>query len=257
VAATAAPYTGAVVDRQFADARLAECYDAFCGWEQRNDLAFYLPLVMSANSVLDVGCGTGLLLHRARQAGHTGRLCGLDPAVGMLEQARRRSDIEWVLGDLASTAWDRGFDLIVMTGHAFQVLVTDDELRAALAAIRSALKDGGRFAFETRNPSARAWEQWTPENAVEAVDAHGALVRMEHDVETPAGGELIRFATTFTSPDFDGPQVSHSTLRFLDAAGLAAFLSAAGLAIEEQFGDWDRHPLTDASPEIITVARRR
>jgi len=49
---------------------------------------------------LDVGCGTGALLHQARESSHCGRLCGLDPADGMLKQARARSDIEWVLGDL-------------------------------------------------------------------------------------------------------------------------------------------------------------
>lgn len=47
-----------------------------------------------------------------------------------------------------------------VTGHAFQVLVGDDELRASLTAIRQALTDGGRFAFEPRNPLARAWESW-------------------------------------------------------------------------------------------------
>ena len=55
----------------------------------------------------------------------------------------------------------------------------------------------------------------------------------------------------------DRPKVSRSTLRFLDAESLSSFLSDAGLAIEEQFGDWDRQPLTDTSPEIITIARRR
>jgi len=35
---------------------------------------------MAAPSVLDVGCGTGAMLHEARQLGHVGRLCGLDPA---------------------------------------------------------------------------------------------------------------------------------------------------------------------------------
>jgi SAM-dependent methyltransferase len=148
-----------VVDRQFSDPSLAELYDMFHPWEQRDDLAFYLPLVMSAGAVLDVGCGTGLLLHRARQAGHAGRLCGLDPGAGMLAQARRRPDIEWVSGDLSSVHWDREFDLVVMTGHAFQVFVTDEELRSALASVRSALTGDGRFAFETRNPLARAWER--------------------------------------------------------------------------------------------------
>ena len=78
-----------MADFQFSDARLAALYDAFSPWDDRGDFGFYLPLVMSARAVLDVGCGTGALLHAARQAGHTGRLCGLDPAAGMLAQARR------------------------------------------------------------------------------------------------------------------------------------------------------------------------
>ena len=56
-----------------------------CGMQ---DFGFYLPLVMSARSVLDVGCGTGELLRLTRKAGHTGRLCGLDPANAMLDEAR-------------------------------------------------------------------------------------------------------------------------------------------------------------------------
>jgi SAM-dependent methyltransferase len=244
-----------MVDRQFSEPRLAGLYDEFCPWESRDDLAFYLPLVMAAPRVLDVGCGTGQLLVRARQAGHTGRLCGLDPADAMLDRARRHQDVDWVLGDLASVVWDYEFDLVVMTGHAFQVLVDDDELRAGLATIRSALAEGGRFAFETRNPRVRAWERWTPDNAVEVVGAAGA-VRMAHQVETPVEGDLVSFSATFTSPSWDAPQVSRSTLRFLDADALSSFLTDAGLVVESQFGDWDRQALTDASPEIITLARR-
>jgi SAM-dependent methyltransferase len=245
-----------MVDRLFAEPSLAALYDAFCPWEPRGDFSFYLPLVMSAEAVLDVGCGTGALLHGARKAGHTGRLCGLDPAAAMLDQARTRSDIEWILGDLASVAWDQEFDLVVMTGHAFQVFIGDDQLRASLAAIRSALAQKGRFAFETRNPRVRAWEGWTPDHAVEVVSAGGAVVRMAREVETPVDGDLVSFTHTFTSPNWDRPQVSRSTLRFLDADSLSAFLSDAGLAIVEQFGDWDRQPLSATSPEIITIARR-
>jgi len=40
-------------------------------------------------------------------------------------------------------------------------------------------------------------------------------------------------------------------------ASLVSFLSDADLEIEQQFGDWARQPLTAASPEIITIARRR
>ena len=245
-----------MVDRLFSDNRLAALYDLLAPWGEPDDV-FYLDMVMSAASVLDIGCGTGLLLRQAREAGHTGRLCGLDPAQAMLDQARTRSDIEWILGDLSSVSFEGEFDLIVMTGHAFQVLLTDDQLRASLAAVRAALSANGRFAFETRNPLARAWEAWTPENVVEVVTPAGEVVRVSHEVETPVHGNLVQFTTTFTSPSWDQPRLSRSALRFLDTESLAAFLSAAGLVVEQQFGDWDRQPLTDTSPEIITIARRR
>lgn len=146
-----------MVDRLFSEPSLAELYDLFCPWEPRGDFSFYLQLVMSAEAVRDVGCGTGALLHGAREAGHPGQLCGLDPAEAMLDQARTRSDIEWILGDLVSVDWDQEFNLVVMTGHAFQVLVEDDEIRASLTAIRSALTEEGHFAFDTRNPLVREW----------------------------------------------------------------------------------------------------
>jgi SAM-dependent methyltransferase len=83
-------------DRLFADAYLASLYDAWSPREVRDDYDFYLPRIMSAGAVLDVGCGTGTLLHEARQRGCLGRLCGLDPADGMLKHSRQRDDIEWV-----------------------------------------------------------------------------------------------------------------------------------------------------------------
>ncbi|MGH2411570.1 MAG: class I SAM-dependent methyltransferase [Chloroflexota bacterium] len=240
----------------FTDDRLAALYDVFYPPARRDDFAFYLPLIMAARAVLDVGCGTGALLRCAREAGHTGRLRGLDPAPGMLNQARARSDIEWVLGDLSSVRWDREFDLVVMTGHAFQEFVEDDEIRAALATIRSALTEGGHFGFETRNPLMRGWEHWATEYTAEVTDAAGAIVRREYQVKTPVEGDIVHSTNTFTSPSWNRPRVSRGMLRFLDGEALSGFLSGAGLAIEEQFGDWARQPLTAASPEIITIARK-
>jgi len=243
-----------VADHLFSDERLAALYDLFSG--RRQDFDFYMKWVLAAPSVLDVGCGTGALLHRAREAGHNGRLCGLDPAFGMLAQARKRTDIEWILGDLSSAQFDREFDLVVKTGHAFQVLVTDDEIRTSLAAIRRALTDDGRFAFETRNPLVREWERWTPDKVARVTDSDGALVCMSREVEM-VDGETVSFRHTFTGSNWDAPQTSRSTLRFLDADRLSAFLTEAGLAIDRQFGDWDGSLFTSSSREIITFARRR
>jgi SAM-dependent methyltransferase len=169
----------------YSDEEAAALYVLLNPWGPSDD--FYLGLVMDASSVLDVGCGTGALRHRAREAAHTGRLSGVDPDDASLNVARRRADIEWVSGTAASMTFAGEFELALMTGHAFQVLVADEDVRESLAAIGRALVDGGRFAFETRNPLARAWERWKPENAMEVVDPSGRRVRIWHEVEQSPG----------------------------------------------------------------------
>jgi len=242
-----------MADLAYADPRLAALYDRLYPCPPSFD--FYLPMILAARAVLDVGCGTGALLHEARRTGHTGRLTGLDPAEGMLAQAARRSDIEWVRGDLSVARWRGEFDLAVMTGHAFQVLTTDAELRIALAAIRAALGPDGRFAFDTRNPAARAWDKWRAAGAVDVSGERGERVRLELKVETPFDGRTVGISETFTSDSWDRPRVSRSTLRFLAADELASLLGEAGFVIEAQFGDFDRRALAPTSPEIITIAR--
>lgn len=245
-----------MTDRQYTDERLAGLYDRLFP-PSPAALDFYLPLIMAARSVLDVGCGTGALLAAARDAGHSGRLCGLDPAAGMLAQARERAGIEWICGGAAELTLAREFDLAIMAGHAFQALIEDAELRAALAAVRAALQDGGRFVFETRNPQARAWERWIPERLLQADDGHGNPVRVTFEIEAPFDGRTVAFSQTYESPAWDAPRLSRSVLRFLDAAGVAGFLTEAGFVLEEQFGDFDRRALTPESPEIVTIARAR
>jgi len=75
---------------QYSDEDAAALYDLLNPWGASDD--FYLALAMEADSVLDVGCGTGTLLRRARDERHAGRLCGVDPDRAMLAIAQRRSE---------------------------------------------------------------------------------------------------------------------------------------------------------------------
>lgn len=240
----------------FSDADAAALYDVLNPWDPAiwpGD-AFYSGLVMAAGSVLDVGCGTGLMLHRARDLGHGGRLVGLDPDGAALDRARRRPDIEWVQGTAADARWRGEFELATMTSHAFQCLVTDDELRASLVAIRSALRPDGQFAFETRHPQARAWEAWHPSNASDVVDSCSRALRVWHNVENIVG-DVVTFTGTTAQADGRVLRVDRTSLRFLDPMALDAFLSKAGFEMEARFGDWQRGPLNDESREIITIAK--
>jgi SAM-dependent methyltransferase len=197
------------------DTEAAALYDQLNPWdiEKYAGDAFYHGLVMKVDAVLDVGCGTGSMLHHARSRGHSGRLVGLDPNHAILARALRRTDVEWFLGAAADAAWDREFDLATMTSHAFQCLTGDDELRTSLAAIRASLRDGGRFAFETRHPQARAWEQWNPST----VSFGGRDLRSWHEVES-VDGDVVTFVSTVADPTGAVLRTDRSRLRFLDVA---------------------------------------
>jgi ubiquinone/menaquinone biosynthesis C-methylase UbiE len=243
------------VDEVYTDAELARLYDAENPWHPMDD--FYLALDLGAGSVLDVGCGTGTRLARAREVGHTGRLVGVDPAQAMLEVARgKRDDVEWARGDAQSLHLGVRFDLVTMTGHAFQLLLDDAAVRAALGAFRRHLAAGGLLAFETRNPSARAWAGWTPERTrlvVRAPDGEPFETWVqdarEHD------GDLVTFTCVVRSRRTGRVRTSASTLRFVDPTHLRGLLEEAGFEVEGWFGDWDRTALTRSSPEVIVLAR--
>jgi ubiquinone/menaquinone biosynthesis C-methylase UbiE len=236
----------------YADARLAVFYDQLNSWGRDRD--FYLSLVMSAESVLDVGCGTGSVLRRAREAGHAGRLVGLDPAAAMLDQAKARADVDWILGDLGTVPFEREFDLVIMTGHVFQVFLTDDDIEAALTAVRAALTDGGRYAFETLNPQLHPWEQWTGSTQVIAAD--GAVVTAANTNPRLVDSQIVEVTGSFSSPSWERDVVCPSRFRFADVETLDALLSRAGLVVAERYGLWNRRPFTEQLPEIITIAMR-
>ena len=53
------------------------------------------------------------------------------------------------------------FDLIIMTGNAFQVFLEDDDIFLVFATMRKHLTDKDLAAFETHNPAVDWLARWT------------------------------------------------------------------------------------------------
>jgi SAM-dependent methyltransferase len=237
----------------YGDPRLAAVYDPLN--PPAEDMAFYLDLAgETPRTILDMGCGTGRLACDLARRGHW--VTGADPAVAMLAIARHRpggDKVNWIETDAAQLSVKTRFDLIIMTGHAFQVLLDDESVRAALGNLRRHLASGGRLAFETRNPLAREWEDWIPEKTRERVNVPGCgPVDVHYDIRS-ASGTRVTFETHFRFSDDDAVVVPH-TLRFMSAGELARFLADAGFTDVAWYGDWDRSPAGPESPEIIVIA---
>jgi SAM-dependent methyltransferase len=244
------------VDEVFEDPFFASLYDHFNAWDVCDD--FYLGLALETGGrLLDLGCGTGLLACRIAQEGLA--VTGADPAEGMLRVARARAGAErvsWIKAEGQTLRLPQRFDLIYMTGHAFQALLIDDDAVAVLRTARDHLSSDGKFAFETRNPAKKAWLSWTPERRRIAMTADHGPVEEFFDTATNTDTGIVDIAHHYRFLDTDKTIVGHSQIRFVDLEHLTRLLTAANLAPVAWYGDWDRTPLTATSREFIVIARR-
>jgi SAM-dependent methyltransferase len=244
---------------EFTDPRLVAVYDTLNPYPPGTQPDFYLALAheIGARRVIEIGCGTGIVTEHLARAGFD--LVGLEPSARMLDVARERAGTEavrWINGPVTDLDVSDA-DLAVMAGHVAQFFVWDDEWHDALVAVQNALRPGGRLAFETRNPAARAWESWTPSRTRRRVaDPRTGEIETWTEVVDVADGVVtsaLHHLFTRTGDDVTATTV----LRFRTPAELDASLGAAGFAVERRYGGWDRHPFTDTDDELVLVARRR
>jgi ubiquinone/menaquinone biosynthesis C-methylase UbiE len=96
--------------------------------------------------VLEVGCGTGLLLRHLAAFARSAR--GVDLSPGMLERARARG-LDVVEGSATELPFaDRSFDLVC----SFKVLAHVRDVRRALAEMARVVRPGGHVIAELYNP---------------------------------------------------------------------------------------------------------
>lgn len=223
------------------------------------DTAFYENMAKDARSVLDIGCGTGLLTARLAQQGK--HVTGIDPAAEMLAIARQRPAgelVTWHQNDATSLQLGRKFDLVIMTGHVFQVFQSNEDALAALTTAFNHLCPGGKLVFDSRNPKVCGWKNWIPEKTRKTVSITNiGDVTVEHDLKS-VQGEYVTFETRhyFPGTSTASPLINQSTLRFQNQESIANLLANAGFSTVTWRGNWDGEPVHDNSPELITVARR-
>lgn len=241
------------VDDAFARHDMAILYDSFN--IHREDGDFYEAFPDRPCRILDIGCGTGSVTLRLARHGHT--VTGLDPAAGMLAVARAKDVdglVNWIAGSALDFDLGQQFDLIIMTGHVFQVFLTDEECVRALANARGHLAPGGRMIIESRNPALRAWDGWREDPTRARADVPDiGLVEMYYQVRE-VNGEHVTFDAVFTLLETGEQRISRSCLRFPDYDRIEQFFRKAGFANLDMLGWWDGRSFDAASPEIIVIA---
>ncbi len=252
----------------------ADTYDAATpDWPA--EIAFYQQLAVEAlgagGAILELGCGTGRVAIRLAQSGAS--VVGLDLSAQMIEAARRKSagldNIRWLCGDMRRFRLGQQFALILIPGHSFQHLNSAGDQVACLRCIERHLLPGGRLVVHLDHQDVR----WLGG----LLNGQGGMFQAAEQFRHPATGHLVQALrawsyepatqtavskTMWEERGEDGslvrrwqsaPRRLHCLFRF----EMEHLLARAGFAVEAVYGAFSCTPLTDASSEMIWLARRR
>lgn len=239
-------------DRLYDDPELAGFYDLENTWG--DDFNFCARMAAEARSVLDLGCGTGQL---AAALAERFEVTGVDPAGPMLEVARRRPGgdrVTWIEADARTLHLRRRFDLILLTGHAFQVFLTPADQLAVLRTIALHLSPGGYFLFDSRNPVFEAWKSWGPDESRREL-THHTLGQVEawNDATYAAETGIVTYETHYRIAATGKHLAARSQIKFTPKDELEDLIAESGLHATRWLGDWQGNLWTPASPEIIPI----
>ncbi len=235
------------------------------------DIQFYLELIAPAESVLEVGCGTGRVALELAARGNL--VTGIDLSPSMLKEfcykiAHRPSvSRRLTLGQMDMRDFDLGrdFDWIIFPFRVFQALTSDEDRRLCLASARRHMHEDSRAVVTLFNPDRSILEGWGSKDVLdfESTDeATGRTVRRFQDQLWHDGQRQIIAATTRYQVH-DGDAVLETLVDGLELGYLypdqcEQLFAACGLAVVDAYGDYDRRPLrADEQIEQIYVLKRQ
>ena len=248
-------------------------YDAVPLYAARSDLLFYVGEAEKVRgTILELGCGTGRVLLPLARAGHT--VVGLDGSPQMLARCKAklrdepkpvRDRVTLHEGDVCSFDLGDTHALVIAPFRVVQHISTiDDQLRFFDAVARH-VAVGGRFIFDVFNPNFAALvaadgreredtsEQQLPDGRSFRRSYRVSRVRW---VDQVSEVELVYYV----SDSRTGTPKRHAQsfdMRWYLRAELLHLLARSAFCVDAIYGDFDRSPLTDKSPEQVVCATRQ
>jgi len=240
-------------DRLYQDTDLVQFYDYDNPWSSSFDTM--LNWVKETDTVLDLGCGTGTLT--VALARKTQRVYGLDLSSTMLEVAQQKSqDITWITENSCTFSLEQQFDFIVLSGHSFQTLLTDEDRLLLFKNIKKHLKPEGTFVFDSRNPKVEEWKTWTPDESIRYFKhPKYDIIKAWNDWEVQS--DWIKYHTFYQVLFTDQLWKAESIIAFPTKECILTLLQEAGLQVTESFGDWVLNEHTPTSEEMIFKGTHR
>jgi len=241
---------------------------------ETKDVDFLLSLVGQApKKILEVCCGSGRILVPLAKAGHN--VTGFDADEFMLAKipakARGLTNIQWRAADAIHDDWGTEFDIVVLAGNILYNIVSDmdyaksQELFIQKAA--SALMPGGYIYIEYQSGNYKVMQKdeeshkYSGERIIwdgtdnDGNDGKMILLAEEYDAETRLDSFTRRFELTLKNGETITQDISCAK-HFAPLEQIHDWLKNAGFVVEQEYGGFNRKPVTDDSRGVVIYARK-
>lgn len=234
----------------YTNLNLVDFYDLENPWAA--DFDFCKNLAKNAQSILDIGCGTGEFL--ANIAGNK-ILTGVDPAKAMLDIAQQRpnsTSVNWLQADARNFQLNQKFDLIIFTGHTFQVFLSEQDQLAVLKTIAKHLSPNGKFIFDSRNVDVINWENWNHPNSQKTTNhPRFGLYNIWTSTEYNPQNQIATYTKHYKNLSSGQVTSVDSKIKFTPKDQLKTLIQNAGLKVDMWYGDWHGNSCDQNSIDFI------
>lgn len=250
----------------------AELFDLVPAYINRPDKDFYLRYATAcAGRILELGCGTGRILLPIAEQGC--RITGLDISEHMLSKCTQKlksittsstDHVRLVQGDMTNFSLDDTFELAILPAHAFQHLIKTVHQLACLSSINRHLAMKALLIFDvfyvnfTVINDPRSLEEAEDPEEYELSD--GRRVKRAYRAAGFHPSEQyndVEFIYYVINPDGNTGRIVHTfPMRYFFRYEIEHLLERCGFRVLELYGNFDRSPLVNDSPEMIVVAQK-
>lgn len=228
-------------------------YDQLSGCGKDNEFFLALLKKLNVKYIADLGCGTGRLTTHFSESGY--HITAIDPNEEAIEYAKAKEypeEVTWIVGD-SSNLQPNVFDAVIMTANVAQVFLTDESWQNVISDAYRALKPGGHFIFDTRNPLAKEWEQWqedmTPDLATNPLNNEPLEIWTEY---VGFVGDIFTFYETIKVARTNEIVIQKKMqLIFRTQEGIQEALQQVGFLQIHVYGDWTFTEATSDTKSFI------
>jgi SAM-dependent methyltransferase len=228
------------------------------------DIPFWQELAKQyTGPILELGCGTGRVLLPLAQIGRP--VYGIDNERGVLALLRSRITSDQKMytrilqADTAAFHFDLHFGLIIAPCNTYSTFSTKTRGRT-LSRVRFHLHEDGVFALSLPNPTTLKHLPARSEPEVEEIFPHpldGEPVQVSSSWERSDRFITIQWHYDHLLPEGgierSSTQIKHSLISTRD---FLAEIRSAGFIINNTYGNYDRSPYRQDSPNLIILASK-